>query len=76
MRNGLISAAIAIPVADRRRWAPRVARQLLMHGGTFDAATALRIGLVDQVVEGDALDATVAALAGELKLGAPVGRRR
>jgi methylglutaconyl-CoA hydratase len=42
-----------------------------MHGGMFDARTALRIGLVDQVVEPDALDATVATLAGELKLGAP-----
>jgi methylglutaconyl-CoA hydratase len=42
-----------------------------MHGGMFDSATALRIGLVDQVVEADALDATVAGLARELKLGAP-----
>jgi methylglutaconyl-CoA hydratase len=48
-----------------------VARQLLMHGGTFDAPTALRIGLVDQVVEADALDTTVAALARELQLAAP-----
>jgi methylglutaconyl-CoA hydratase len=69
VRNGLL-AAIAIPVLIEAV-GPRMARQLLMHGGTFDAATALRIGLVDQVVEGDALDATVAALAGELKLGAP-----
>jgi len=69
VRNGLL-AAIAIP-ALIEAVGPRMARQLLMHGGTFDAATALRIGLVDQVVEGDALDATVAALAGELKLGAP-----
>ena len=51
------------------RW--RVARQLLMHGGMFDAPTALRIGMVDQVVDIGALDATVATLAGELKLGAP-----
>jgi methylglutaconyl-CoA hydratase len=69
VRNGLL-AGIAIPVLIEAV-GPRVARQLLMHGGTFDAATALRIGLVDQVVEGDALDATVATLAGELKLGAP-----
>ena len=69
VRNGLL-AAIAIPVLIEAV-GPRMARQLMMHGGTFDAATALRIGLVDQVVEGDALDATVAALAGELKLGAP-----
>lgn len=69
VRNGLL-AGIAIPVLVEAV-GPRVARQLLMHGGTFDAATAQRIGLVDKVVDGDVLDATVAALAGELKLGAP-----
>src|SRR5262245_35914181 len=69
VRNGLL-AGIAVPVLIEAV-GPRMARQLLMHGGTFDAATALRIGLVDQVVDGDVLDATVAALAGELKLGAP-----
>jgi len=69
VRNGLL-AGIAIPVLIEAV-GPRVARQLLMHGGTFDSATAQRIGLVDQVVDGDVLDATVAALAGELKLGAP-----
>ncbi len=68
-RNGLL-AGIAIPVLIQAV-GPRMARQLLMHGGIFDAATALRIGLVDQVVEPDALDATVAALADELKRGAP-----
>jgi methylglutaconyl-CoA hydratase len=69
VRNGLL-AGIAIPVLIEAV-GPRVARQLLMHGGTFDAATALRIGLVDQVVETDRLDATVDTLASELKLGAP-----
>jgi methylglutaconyl-CoA hydratase len=69
VRNGLL-AGIAIPVLIEAV-GPRVARQLLMHGGMFDAATALRIGLLDQVVEADELDATVATLAGELKLGAP-----
>ena len=68
-RNGLL-AGIAIPVLIQAV-GPRMARQLLMHGGVFDSATALRIGLVDQVVEGDDLDATVAALADELKRGAP-----
>jgi methylglutaconyl-CoA hydratase len=69
VRNGLL-AAIAIPVLIETV-GPRVARQLLMHGGTFDSPTALRLGIVDQVVDGDMLDATVAALAQELKLGAP-----
>lgn len=68
-RNGLL-AGIAIPVLIQAV-GPRMARQLLMHGGMFDSATALRIGLVDQVVEDDKLDATVAALADELRRGAP-----
>src|SRR6516225_10612566 len=54
VRNGLL-AGIAIPVLIEAV-GPRVARQLLMHGGLFDAATALRIGLVDQLAEPDALD--------------------
>ena len=68
-RNGLL-AGIAIPVLIQAV-GPRMARQLLMHGGMFDSATALRIGLVDQVVEEEALDATIAALADELRRGAP-----
>jgi len=68
-RNGLL-AGIAIPVLIQAV-GPRMARQLLMHGGMFDSATALRIGLVDQVVEEEALDATVAALTDELRRGAP-----
>jgi len=69
VRNGLL-AGIAIPVLIEAV-GPRVARQLMMHGGIFDAQTALRIGLVDQVVDAEALDSTVATLAGELMLGAP-----
>jgi methylglutaconyl-CoA hydratase len=69
VRNGLL-AGIAIPVLIEAV-GPRVARQLLMHGGMFDSATALRIGLVDQVVDPIELDNTVGTLADELKLGAP-----
>jgi len=69
VRNGLL-AGIAIPVLIEAV-GPRMARQLLMHGGVFDADTALRIGLVDQIAEPQALDADVATLAAELKLGAP-----
>lgn len=68
-RNGLL-AGIAIPVLIQAV-GPRVARQLLMHGGLFDSATALRLGLVDQVVEPGELDAAIATLAAELKLSAP-----
>ena len=73
VRNGLL-AGIAIPVLIEAV-GPRMARQLLMHGGIFDAETALRIGLVDQVVRGDKLDETVATLANELTLGAPSVQR-
>jgi methylglutaconyl-CoA hydratase len=73
VRNGLL-AGIAIPVLIEAV-GPRLARQLLMHGGLFDAETALRIGLVDQVVAADALDETVATLAQELMLGAPSVQR-
>ncbi|MCA0302931.1 MAG: enoyl-CoA hydratase/isomerase family protein [Proteobacteria bacterium] len=73
VRNGLL-AGIAIPVLIEAV-GPRMARQLLMHGGMFDAATALRIGLVDQAVAPEALDETVDALVAELKLGAPSVQR-
>ena len=73
VRNGLL-AGIAIPVLIEAV-GPRMARQLLMHGGIFDAATALRIGLVDQAVAPEALDQTVAGLVAELKLGAPSVQR-
>jgi methylglutaconyl-CoA hydratase len=69
VRNGLL-AGIAIPELIQAV-GPRVARQLLLHGGMFDAAEALRIGLVDRVVAPETLDAAVATLAAELKLGAP-----
>ncbi|MBI2734960.1 MAG: enoyl-CoA hydratase/isomerase family protein [Rhodospirillales bacterium] len=73
VRNGLL-AGIAMPVLIEAV-GPRLARQLLMHGGLFDAETALRIGLVDQVVASEALDQTVATLARELMLGAPSVQR-
>lgn len=73
VRNGLL-AGIAIPVLIEAV-GPRMARQLLMHGGIFDAATALRIGLVDQAVAPEVLDQTVDGLVAELKLGAPSVQR-
>lgn len=69
VRNGLL-AGIAIAVLIQAV-GPRRARQLLMHGGIIPAREALNIGLVDRVVPADRLDAEVAALAAELKLGAP-----
>jgi methylglutaconyl-CoA hydratase len=73
VRNGLL-AGIAIPVLIEAV-GPRLARQLLMHGGIFDAETALRIGLVDQMVAPEVLDETVATLGRELMLGAPSVQR-
>ena len=69
VRNGLL-AGIAIPVLIEAVGV-RKARQLLIHGGTFDATTARELGLVDRVVDADKLDEEVARLAGELRLGAP-----
>jgi hypothetical protein len=47
-----------------------VARQLLMHGGIFDRRRACASAWSTRS-SSEALDATVAALAEELKLGAP-----
>jgi methylglutaconyl-CoA hydratase len=69
VRNGLL-AGIAIPGLIEAVGA-RTARQLLMHGGIFDAETAQRVGLVDQIVPADKLDEAVATLVAELKRGAP-----
>jgi methylglutaconyl-CoA hydratase len=69
VRNGLL-AGIAIPVLIQAV-GPRLARQMLMHGGMYQAAEALKLGLVDRVVPKDGLDAEIAKLAGELHLGAP-----
>jgi methylglutaconyl-CoA hydratase len=68
-RNGLL-AGIAIPLLIQAV-GPRRARQMLMHGGMYQAAEALQLGLVDRVVPPAALDAEIARLAGELTLGAP-----
>ena len=68
-RNGLL-AGIAIPVLIEAV-GPRRARQLLMHAGTFDAARAFDIGLIDRMVEPEELDSAVGTLVDELKLGAP-----
>jgi methylglutaconyl-CoA hydratase len=69
VRNGLL-AGIAIPVLIQAVGARR-ARQMLMHGGMYQAAEALQLGLVDRVVPTAGLDSEIARLAGELKLGAP-----
>jgi methylglutaconyl-CoA hydratase len=60
VRLGLIPATIG-PYAIRSIGA-RAARRYFLTGERFDAATALRIGLVSEVVEPPALDAAVQRL--------------
>jgi len=67
VRIGLIPAVITVPVLHRV--APFAARELLLTGEVFDAATALRIGLVNGVP--DDLDAAVAACVQSLLAGGP-----
>ena len=59
-------------VALSRAVHPRHALQMLMTGKPIDAETAFRFGLVNEVVAGDALDARVAELAGEIAAKSPV----
>jgi methylglutaconyl-CoA hydratase len=69
VRNGLL-AGIAIPVLIQAVGARR-ARQMLMHGGMYEAKDALEVGLLDRVVAAASLDAEIARLAEDLKRGAP-----
>ncbi|MEQ1696247.1 MAG: crotonase/enoyl-CoA hydratase family protein [Hyphomicrobiaceae bacterium] len=59
VRLGLIPATIGPFVVGRIGEAG--ARRFMLNARTFDAVTALRLGLVSEVVSGEALDAAVAA---------------
>ena len=72
VRNGLL-AGIAIPELIQAV-GPRVARQLLLHGGMFDAAEALRIGLVDRVVARRDIPKTLGSMLGTLMMGRAKGK--
>ncbi|MEO8559811.1 MAG: enoyl-CoA hydratase/isomerase family protein, partial [Rhodospirillales bacterium] len=61
VRNGLL-AGIAIPVLIQAVGTRR-ARQMLMHGGMYEAGEAAKIGLVDRVVPAASLDGEIAKLA-------------
>src|SRR5689334_11088654 len=69
VRVGIVPATIA-PFVIARLGAAR-ARRLFCTGETFGAADALAWGLVDRVAPAAELDATVAAVVGDLVKGAP-----
>lgn len=54
---------------------PSEAKRILFTGTPFDAAAALRIGLINEIVEDGALDAGIAALAAVLTDNAPLSMR-
>jgi methylglutaconyl-CoA hydratase len=74
VRLGILPALISPYVL--RRMGDRQARELMLTGERFDAATALRVGLVHHVAPAAALDAKVSERVGELLKGAPRAQTR
>jgi methylglutaconyl-CoA hydratase len=74
VRLGIIPALISPYVI--RRLGDAKARELMLTGERFDAATALRLGLVHHVVPAAELDAKVDERAAELLKGGPQAQRR
>jgi methylglutaconyl-CoA hydratase len=74
VRLGILPAVISPYVI--RRLGDRRARELMLTGERFDAATALRYGIVNHVVPASGLDAKVAERVGELLKGAPHAQAR
>lgn len=74
VRLGILPAIISPYVI--RRLGDRRARELMLTGERFDAATALEVGLVHHVVPASELDAKVEERAGALLAGAPHAQAR
>jgi methylglutaconyl-CoA hydratase len=74
VRLGILPAVISPYVL--RRLGDRNAREYMLTGERFDAATALRIGLVSHVVPPGDLDAKVEERVHQLLGGAPGAQRR
>jgi len=74
VRLGILPAVISPYVI--RRLGDRNARELMLTGERFDAATAQRYGIVNHVVSATELDAKVAERVGELLKGAPHAQGR
>ncbi len=69
VRIGLIPAVISVPLL--RRVAATAVREFMLTGTVFDAAAALRIGLVNAAVDPESLDGRVADYAGQMLQGGP-----
>jgi len=74
VRLGILPALISPYVI--RRLGDRHARELMLTGERFDAAAALRVGLVHHVVPAAELDAKVAERVEALIAGGPLAQRR
>lgn len=74
VRLGILPGLISPYVI--RRLGDRAARELMLTGERFDAAAALRLGLVHHVVPAAGLDAKVHERAGELLKGGPEAQKR
>ena len=74
VRLGILPAVISPYVL--RRLGDRAAREIMLTGERFDAASALRLGLVHHVVSSAELDAKVNERMQQLLMGAPAAQRR
>jgi len=74
VRLGLVPGVVAPYVV--RRIGPGQARRLFLTGRILDAAEALRVGLVDEVVTAADLDVAVEKSLAEIALGAPGAQAR
>jgi methylglutaconyl-CoA hydratase len=73
VKLGIVPAVIS-PFA-LAKIGPSAARRYFVTGERFDAATALRIGLVHEIVPADRLDETVERVLGELRSAGPRATR-
>jgi methylglutaconyl-CoA hydratase len=69
VRLGIVPAVISQALLTSI--GPRHARELLLRAQPFDAATAMRVGLIQTAVPADQLDEVVAEWCGQLRAGAP-----
>ena len=74
VRLGILPAVISPYVL--RRLGDRAARELMLTGERFDAAAALRLGLVHHLASSAALDEKVEERVRQLLMGAPMAQRR